>query len=127
VYSPVLVNYDPAWETASLASDWEYYSDEYWEEQGPSKKWKPKENRAEGAEATIVTHNVQNKGRESKSRGIPDLCLGEPSLAGSIVVWKLKETTESCNGPLIDDGQGEKVSLLKDVSHPFCFGESNEG
>lgn len=116
------MNFDPSWETASFASDWDYYSDEYWEEQGPSKKRKPKEESAKGAEVDIGTNNVKAKRREDKPRGIPDLYFGEPSLAGSSVVWKpKKETTESYDGPLVNEGQGEKVTLLKDVSYFFLL------
>ncbi len=128
MHSPVLMNYDASWETVSLASDWDYYSDEYWEEQGPPKKRKLKGDSDEGAKATIGTDNVKKKQSEGKSRGTPELYLGEPSLAGSTVVWKSnKETTESYDGPLVTDGQGEQVSLLTDVSQFFCFGVSFQG
>jgi len=122
VQSPVFVNYDPSWETASYASDWEeYYSDEYWD-QGKPKKREPKRDSITGAESTIGTENLKTKRRKGKSNGIPSLSLGEPSLAGSTVVWKpKKETLESCDGTIVNDGHGESVSLLPDVSHMFCF------
>lgn len=114
--SPVLVNYDPTWETASFASDWEYYSDEYWE-QVPSNKPKPKNYSIEDAEARRGIKAVKKKRRKSKLDGIPVLSLDEPSLAASSVVWKpVKETVESYKCPVVIDGQGEKVSFLTDVS-----------
>lgn len=117
VQSPCLfVDSIPLWETASWPSEWEYETDEYWEE-GASKRRKQDGPTNNNAKPPLKSKHIGTKRRKDKSNSIPKLSLGEPSLAGSSVVWKSKaETLSDHEGPIVQDGQGEKVSLLTDVS-----------
>lgn len=36
--SPVWINHDPSYETISTISDWDYYSDDYWDEASTKKR-----------------------------------------------------------------------------------------
>lgn len=119
MHSPVYINYDPALETASLASDWEYYSDEYWDLNTPKKR-KRREGGSENAEATESIGHTKKRRKKTKLHEIPELSLREPSLAAPTVVWRSKkEILETHEGPGVSEGQEEKVSLLKDWRERF--------
>ena len=97
----------------SYPSDWEYYSDEYWE-QGPSKKLKRSPDHEKCAE--IANHTKRTK----KKRRSPEISNDEPNLAASSVVWRSKEqASKTHDGPVIEEGQLETVSLLKDWKERF--------
>ena len=114
MHSPVLINCDPIWATASCPSDWEYYSDEYWERE-PLKKQKRKRDSDGTTGITSGEMNVKPEPREEKYVGMPEIALGAPTLATSSVVWKSREETlESAQAPIIAEGQMEKVSLVQD-------------
>lgn len=112
----IFVDSVPSWETASYPSEWEYETDEYWEEEA-SKRSNQNVLVDNGAKPPLKSKHIKTKRSKDKFNSIPNLSLGEPSLAGSSVVWKTKEETLSSHeGPIVEDGQGEKVSLLTDVS-----------
>jgi len=122
MHSPVLVNYDPAFETASLPSDWEYYSDDYWDHDPPKKK----KRKANNDEAVGGRHKFKEEGARRKrtmlksTKDVPGLSLGEPTLTAPTVVWKSKEEVlDSFEGMGMGKGHGEKVSLLKDWRERF--------
>ena len=114
MHSPVLINYDPTWETASYPSDWEYYSDQYWDQE-PSKKRK-RQRDCDGATGAIAgNEKIKKKRRKAKSAEIPEISLGESYLAASSVVWKSREEILNPNqGPVVNEGQMTKVSIIQD-------------
>lgn len=63
---------------------------------------------------------MKKKRRKVLSTGVPTLLNTEQNLAVSSVVWKSKEETlEFHNGPVIEEGYLEKISLLKDWRERF--------
>ncbi|KAL8764806.1 MAG: hypothetical protein Q9194_006837 [Teloschistes cf. exilis] len=120
--SPVLVNWDPSIELEEDSTDWEYYSDDFWDEEAPKRKRrKVVEDDHEHARGT-----ARKKRRVKAGKGIPELSLGEPA-AGSDdeksaraeqpVVWKNRGN--SPKPPTVEAGMEEKVSILKDWRERF--------
>ena len=137
MHSPVLINCDPTWATASCPSDWEYYSDEYWEQE-PLKEQKRKRDSDGTTGVTGEDMNVKPEPRKVKYVGMPEIALGAPTLATSSVVWKSREEIlDSAQAPVIAEGQMEKVSLFQDwrerVKHHsslvpnFVLSSNNQG
>ena len=117
--SPVWVNYDPAWETNSYPSDWEYYSDEYWEN-GSSPKRKREENQKVAEKNSNKTKYSGKKRRKTDLAEATDLSFGEHKLAAGGVIWKSKEEIlKAQDGPQIVERKLEKVSLFKDWRERF--------
>ncbi|KAL8949412.1 MAG: hypothetical protein Q9222_004481 [Ikaeria aurantiellina] len=122
MHSPVLVNYDPAFEIGTDWSDWEYYSDDFYDSDSPKRKRRKLEDADNGPKTPI--HG--KKQRKSKTLGeIPALSLGLPAgynggqeqSPASVVVWKTREALPE--PPILKDGQQEKVSILKDWKERF--------
>ena len=132
MHSPVWPDYDPSFEVADDFSDWDYYSDDYYDQDVPQVKANgPNPNRS-GTRLTsmkrkvIEPHPTKRKRRKvSQGEEIPDLSLGEPlhaSLVGvgsnkPVVIWKTEDG--SIPLPVIAAEQGEKVALLKDWKERF--------
>lgn len=120
--SPVWLNYDPSDETASIPSDWEYYSDDYWDEESTKKR----KRKGDAMEETAVEGNPIEHGSERKRRklqrteNVPGIILGESAVAAPTVIWKSKnDVLQPFEGPIVSEGQGERVSLLKDWRERF--------
>ena len=130
MHSPVWQTYDPTYDTTEYLSDWEYESDEYYDQEFP------KERRVKVDETDKRRPDMKRKltgpdPRKRKRRkldsmdDIPDLSLGEDfdtetssSLVSTpLVVWKKREASPAL--PVVVDGQGEKVALLKDWREKF--------
>ena len=114
--SPVWVNYDPSYETTSIPSDWEYYSDDYWDAES-TKKRKRKSNATEitAAGGGSIGHGTERKRIKLVRTVVPGISLGEPAVAAPTVIWKSKnDVLQPSEGPIVSEGQGERVSLLKD-------------
>ena len=117
MHSPVWLNYDPSLETTSLPSDWEYYSDDYWDQDSPAKR----KRKACDTRAPYGTGEAGEEG-PGRKRGKPKLIgqVPELSLGASTVIWKSKsEALQTSGGPIVSEGQSEKVSLLKDWRERF--------
>lgn len=122
MHSPVLVNYDPAVETASLPSDWEYYSDDYWDHDSVKRKTRKLGKPEDAGGNSIVTEErISRRRRKPKSTDcIPGLVLGEPRIAAPTVVWReKKKMPEPPIAPAMDAGNVETVSLLEDWRKRF--------
>ena len=130
MHSPVWQNYDPAYDTTESFTDWEYESDEYYDQEYS------KYREASGDVPVEHSRNLKRKriGAEPKRRqrrklnatqDIPDLNLGESigsdrniSLSPTpFVIWKKPDEPPSL--PVVVDGQGEMVALLKDWREKF--------
>lgn len=116
MHSPVLINYDPAFESDDILTDWDDDSDDYYDFESPN----PKRRKVEKATSP------SRKRRIAKStKTLPELSLGDPmssdeettARARSTVVWKA--TGDSRTLPVMKDGQEEKVSILKDWKERF--------
>ena len=126
VHSPVWIDYHPDWDTLSVPSDWEYYSDDYWDHASPKtfskKRKKVSDNKDTATSTDGIERSLKKRKRLALGRRIPELSLGEPTLAVSAVIWKSKsEVSTSPEGPTITGGSGEKVSLLADWRERFGF------
>ena len=125
MHSPVYQDYDPAFDTVEVWSDWEYYSDDYYDEDSPRKR-KFGGAESEVAQTSSVGSDLRRKRRKlATTNEIPEISLGDPlhsslndrhSLA-PIIVWRSK--TEINDIPVVSEGQGEKISLLKDWRERF--------
>ena len=126
MHSPVWQDYDPAIETAEVWSDWDYYSDDFYDEDSPRKRSKFSDAGNTVDEQGEEGSRLRRKRRKLHSTSkIPELYLGDSLYANSgdhqavapIVVWKSK--TEPNNVPVVSEGQEEKVALLKDWRERF--------
>ena len=127
VHSPVWIDYQPDWDTVSVPSDWEYYSDDYWDHDSPKTSSKKRKRTSQDEETAAGTNGVGEGARRKRKKldsdkRIPKLSLGELSLPCSAVIWKSKsEIFKSFEGPTIIGGSGEKVSLLEDWRERFQY------
>ncbi|MCJ1226628.1 hypothetical protein MMC12_003281 [Toensbergia leucococca] len=126
MYSPVWQDNDPAYDVTEYWSDWEYYSDDYYDQLSPKKRRRNAEAVGDttgtpGTRANVTGSTQTRKRRKFKSMDeISELSLGEsvdsemdgPAPARHVVVWRSKSPTNKT--PVVMDGQGEKVALLKD-------------
>ncbi len=120
--SPVWLSYDPSYGTASVPSDWEYYSDDYWDEQSTTKgKRKGDAMKKTAARGDSTGHSAERKRRKLKlTEDVPEISLGESIVAAPTVVWKSKnDLLQPFEGPVVSEGQGERISLLKDWRERF--------
>ena len=126
MHSPVWPDYDPTFDTAEVWSDWDYYSDDYYDEGSPRKKRKVNDAENNTAEQDDVGSGLRRKRRKLHlANEIPDLCLGDSlhlnlddgKSVPPVVVWKSK--IESTDTPVVSEGQEEKVTLLKDWRERF--------
>lgn len=126
MHSPVWQDYDPAFETAEAWSDWDYYSDDYYDEDLPRKRRKVTDAGNTVDEQGEVGLGLRRKCRKLHSTSeIPELYLGSSLYAdlgdrqavAPIIVWKSK--TEPNDVPVVSEGQEEKVALLKDWRERF--------
>ncbi|KAL8660923.1 MAG: hypothetical protein Q9202_006099 [Teloschistes flavicans] len=121
VQSPCLVNYDPGIELDDGWTDWEYYSDDFWDDETP----KPKRQKVlnDGIEHGQATGRKRR--RMKAGERIPELSLGETATLDEEklaaieqpVVWKIRGN--SPKPPTVKAGKGEKVSILKDWKARF--------
>ncbi|KAI4112916.1 MAG: hypothetical protein LQ345_006010 [Seirophora villosa] len=121
MHSPVLVNYDPALESAEIWTDWDDYSDEFYDSESPG----PKRRK------TIATGNKPKTPAKPKrqklksSTNVSELSLGDPASSDadqllrpqSTVVWKSQGNSPRL--PVLREGQEDKVSILKDWRERF--------
>ena len=127
MHSPIFVDEQPAWETESLPSDWEYYSDDYWDYDSPKASSKKRKRAANDTNAVDGTFDIEGSIKKKRNKldsgkSIPKVSLGEPTLATSAVIWKSKsEIFNSSESPVISDSSGEKVALLKDWRDRFKY------
>ncbi|KAL8921770.1 MAG: hypothetical protein Q9208_005527 [Pyrenodesmia sp. 3 TL-2023] len=116
MHSPVLVNYDPAFESNDVLTDWDCYSDDYFDLELPQ----PKRRRFEEGPPSKSQRRIPKS-----TKNLPELSLGDPASsdeeikarARSTVVWKT--SVDSRTLPVVKDGQEEKVSILKDWKERF--------
>ena len=119
VPSPVLASIDPYWGMASSESDWEYYSDEFWDREA-SKTRKKLKYALKDRKNTKATQEIKKECPKESFKVVPKLSLGGPRLSTPTVIWKSnQEILKSLERPVVADGTGEKVSLLKDWRERF--------
>lgn len=128
VPSPTWVSYPPDYDSVSYESDWDYYSDGYYDEVPP----KDNKRKAIGSgEAKIERETAGELGnlkkrRKLKSTNESDISSHELLLSNPTVIWRsTKERLQPLEIPLVREGQGEKVALLKDWRERFELSSSS--
>ena len=129
MHSPVWQEH-PSDDTAEYWSDWDYYSDDYYDQGSPKRKRQRivgegvTETKAKDVKSTQAGKRNRNLRR---TEDIPELSLGE-SLdsdmeesveAKPTVVWRLKEAHGPVEYPIVTEGKGETVALLRDWRERF--------
>ena len=120
MHSPVLINYDPAIDFEDGITDWEYLTDEYYDEE-PRRKRRKLEG--SGAEPTTSLGKIKQKAEPLER--IPRLSLGKALASDEknapsfrpIVKWKTAQASPGV--PTVKPEQDEKVSLLRDWRERF--------
>ena len=134
MHSPVLINYDPGF--VDEYSGWEYETDEFYDDDGaePTGKHRSQKQASDTLDAPASSTSGKRKPAGSPSRKrkrrkqdiaeneIPGLDLEDmgtseatlKKLTRPLVVWRKEEERQGVPLPLINDGEGAKVSLLKD-------------
>lgn len=131
MYSPVWQD-NPSYEMAEVWSDWEYYSDDYYDQESPTKG----KRLSEDSNKAGLTGGKRKKGSGDeriirkrrklvKTTGISKLSLGDPIGSDasegcsppSVVKWR--EGFSSPKAHLVIDRETERVALLKDWRERF--------
>ena len=119
MHSPVYQDYDPSFDTAEVWSDWEYYSDDYYDLDSPKKrrKFRDAENTATGR-SEIGSGAGRKRRKLQPTDQISELTLGESLLPlAPVILWRSEIETDHV--PVFSEGQEEKVALLKDWRERF--------
>ncbi|KAI9715055.1 MAG: hypothetical protein M1812_006172 [Candelaria pacifica] len=130
MHSPVYTDIDPRWETSEYFSDWEYYSDDYYDNE---RSKPPKQLQGSGKERQdskskrkrpMLEQGREKKRRLTKEDDIPAMSLGEPgqlptnaSWPSETIIWR--KTRDERKPPVLEVGEDEKVALLKDWRNRF--------
>ncbi len=138
MHSPVLRDYDPTEDLTEFWSDWDYYSDDYYDEEPANKA--EKTNSVEGQSSSLGMKrkaSSKNTGRQKRRRkgsttdvseiiGLDDSAdrAGRTTSATPIVVWRSNENIKV--EPVIYQSGGERVSLLKNWRETFDPHPPNE-
>ena len=128
MHSPVWQDYHPSFDTAEIWSDWEYYSDDYYDVDVDTPRRKRKPSNLEVGTTGEIDRESAVRRRRRKLRAtdeITGMSLGDPlhsdlddlRTVASVIVWRSK--TEADHIPVVSEGQGEKVALLKDWRERF--------
>ncbi|KAL9059080.1 MAG: hypothetical protein Q9206_001641 [Seirophora lacunosa] len=121
MHSPVLVNYDPALESAEFWTDWDDYSDEFFDSESPG----PKRRKTNATGNEPKTPAKPKRQRLKSSTNVSELSLGDAASSDadqtlrsqSTVVWKNQGNSPRL--PVLREGQEDKVSILKDWRERF--------
>ena len=132
IHSPVWQEHDASDETAEVWSDWEYYSDDYYDEESPKKKRHAPEgiggsNDGFGNKRKIMSsdHTRRKRRRVQKTEDIPPFSLDNAigndctvvSHSSGNIRWKEKDIGSEI--PIFSDNQIGKIALLKDWRDRF--------
>lgn len=127
MHSPVWVDYNATIEVGEDISDWEYYSDDYYDHVQGLRGTSSKETTGTKRKSSGRPHNRTKRRRLDPPEAIPKLSLGEPMnedsseprRSSTVVCWKTPKTFKSLEYPILADDQGEAVALLKDWRERF--------
>ena len=126
MHSPVWQDYDPSFDTAEIWSDWEYYSDDYYDVDSPRKKRKINDQGHGTNQENDCGSGLKRRRRKLRATDeIPEMSLEDPlhsDLDGlrqlaPVIIWRSK--TEEDHIPVVSEGQEEKIALLKDWREKF--------
>lgn len=129
--SPVWLDSDPSWDVGEVISDWEYYSDDYYDQDSagpkssaPSVKDGQQSSILKGKRNPGSRRPVLKRKRGIPTNEIPALSLLEPVKLPSppwsptpVVRWRSNDSPPRL--PLLIEGEGEKVALLADWKERF--------
>lgn len=129
MHSPVWQEH-PADDTAEYWSDWDYYSDDYYDQGAPKRKRQKVAGESTSEAKGEIAEGPQVGKRRRKFRSaeeIPELSLGESldsdmedSVAAKpTVLWRSKEAHDPVETPIVTEGEGEQVALLRDWRERF--------
>ena len=129
MHSPVWQEH-PSYDTADYWSDWEYYSDDdYYDQASPKRKRQriAGEGITEAKDKVIEGSRFGKRRRLRPTEDVPELSLGESldsdteesAVAKPVIVWRMKEAHDPVESPIVTEGEGEKVALLKDWRERF--------
>ena len=138
MHSPVWQDNHPSYDMVEIWSDWEYYSDDYYDQESQPNGKKPSED----SDKAGLTGRKRRKGSRDELRnrkrgnlmkmtGISKLSLGDPIGSDasegrsppSVVKWR-----EESSGPkvhLVDDCETDRVALLQDWRERFGVSPEN--
>lgn len=131
MHSPILPDYSPIDDLTEFWSDWEFYSDDYYDEE-PVKKAETTKS-VEGRSSSFgmkrkTLSKITGRRKRRRKGSTTDISevisgdnvadpAGKTTSATSIVVWRSKETMKT--EPVIHPSGGERVSLLKNWRETF--------
>ncbi len=109
MHSPVWIDYDPSLETNDALDELELYPSDFFDEDIPTRRKKRSHEDEDGSKLGISSKRRKLEATDA----IPELSLGEPVTATGKVVWRSAEHNPIAH-PVVDQGQGAKVAILKD-------------
>ena len=129
MHSPVWREH-PADDTAEYWSDWTYYTDDYYDQASPKRR-----RQRIGGQGITEAKDKDSKGTHVGKRrrkllpieDVPEHSRGESLesdteksvVAIPTVIWRLKGAHDPIEYPIVTEGEGEKVALLKDWRERF--------
>ncbi|KAL8895624.1 MAG: hypothetical protein Q9192_003528 [Flavoplaca navasiana] len=132
--SPVFVNQDLVSDVNDDWVDWEDWSevdDEFYDQAIPNKKWRKLRHPDDRKVASPTTSKYP---KAASIKGLPQLSLDKPASVSSdeakssrnrsIVIWKVRQKSPEL--PLLEHGEQEKVSILKDWKKRFNLPPARE-
>lgn len=122
MHSPVWVNYDPAYEASDTWSDWEYYSDDYYDNQTFKRKRRKigSQDNGMGMASDTTSKTIVDPTDQTPDSTLNEIHHGDN--LGSvrqrpIVMWKSR--AESPQPPIFDEKDAENIAILKDWRERF--------
>ena len=125
MHSPVLINFDPAFDMAEDYSDWYYYSDDFYDGEGLEKgpvafsqseatHRKTHKRRRETLTSARKKRKTSNEGYGimPPSRTSPDSEYSPRGSSAPVVMWR--ERANLPQTPIVTEEDGKKVALLRD-------------
>ena len=118
MHSPVWIDYDLSLELNDMLDDYELYPSDYFDEDVPKKRRRKPYKEGEDEEDGQKLDTSHKRPKLEPTNTIPALSLGDPVTAVPKIVWRSAEH-DALARPLVEDGQAEKVSFLKDWRERF--------
>ncbi|KAL9117236.1 MAG: hypothetical protein Q9187_006231 [Circinaria calcarea] len=117
MHSPVWQDNDPSYEMAEGWSDWEYYSDDYYDQESPTRDRQTPGNSGKIKAIGRKRRNSVSEGRQVRKRRKLVQTNNPPQPPAPIVKWK--EELSRPESRVVGDYESERVALLKDWRQRF--------
>ncbi|KAI9812788.1 MAG: hypothetical protein M1827_004545 [Pycnora praestabilis] len=113
VHSPVWNDHDPSYNLIEYWSDWDYYSDDYYDEDQPRRI----STSAGSSNDNFISVKKRRTAASEGGTNTANTDLESVDLGSPLVVWRTGPSL--CQRPKFESGNGQSVALLKDWRDRF--------